>query len=48
MAGCDRPAREESVSGGGTIEAIIHTHWAINHFSVDGQSGLDIIGPWQG
>ncbi|MDU4364026.1 MAG: DUF3304 domain-containing protein [Klebsiella oxytoca] len=32
----------------GTIEAVNHTHWAINHFSVDGQSGLDIIGPWQG
>ncbi|HEC2068381.1 TPA: DUF3304 domain-containing protein, partial [Klebsiella oxytoca] len=49
LAGCDRSAREESVSGGsGTIEAVNHTHWAINHFSVDGQSGLDIIGPWQG
>jgi hypothetical protein len=49
LTGCDRPAKAESVSGGsGTIEAINHTHWAINHFSVDGQSGLDIIGPWQG
>ena len=49
LAGCDRPAREENVSGGsGTIEAVNHTHWAINYFSVDGQSGLDIIGPWQG
>ena len=49
LAGCDRSAREESVSGGsGTIEAVNHTHWAINYFSVDGQSGLDIIGPWQG
>ena len=49
LAGCDRSAREENVSGGsGTIEAVNHTHWAINHFSVDGQSGLDIIGPWQG
>ena len=49
LAGCDRPAKEESISGGsGTIEAVNHTHWAINHFSVDGQSGLDIIGPWQG
>ena len=49
LAGCDRPAREKNVSGGsGTIEAVNHTHWAINHFSVDGQSGLDIIGPWQG
>ncbi|VUS41129.1 DUF3304 domain-containing protein [Klebsiella pasteurii] len=49
LTGCDQPAKAESVSGGsGTIEAINHTHWAINHFSVDGQSGLDIIGPWQG
>ncbi|HIH5006585.1 TPA: DUF3304 domain-containing protein [Klebsiella oxytoca] len=49
LVGCDRPAREKNVSGGsGTIEAVNHTHWAINHFSVDGQSGLDIIGPWQG
>ncbi|HIE5390683.1 TPA: DUF3304 domain-containing protein [Enterobacter cancerogenus] len=32
----------------GTIEAINHTKWAINHFSVDGQSGIDIIGPYQG
>ena len=49
LTGCDRPAKEESISGGsGTIEAVNHTHWAINHFSVDGQSGLDIIGPWQG
>ncbi|MCX2901716.1 DUF3304 domain-containing protein, partial [Pseudomonas mandelii] len=30
-----------------TIEAINHTHWAINHFSVDGRSGLDVIGPNQ-
>jgi Protein of unknown function (DUF3304). len=32
----------------GTIEAINHTKWAINYFSVDGQSGIDIIGPYQG
>jgi len=31
-----------------TLEAINHTHWAINHFSVDGRSGIDIIGPYQG
>ncbi|VVP32531.1 hypothetical protein PS838_04421 [Pseudomonas fluorescens] len=31
-----------------TIEGINHTHWAINHFSVDGRSGIDIIGPYQG
>ncbi|WP_161528227.1 DUF3304 domain-containing protein [Pectobacterium odoriferum] len=49
LTGCDRPAEAESVSGGGgTIEAINHTHRAINQFSVDGQSGIDIIGPYQG
>ncbi|WP_435873419.1 DUF3304 domain-containing protein [Pectobacterium odoriferum] len=49
LTGCDRPAEAESVSGGGgTIKAINHTHWAINQFSVDGQSGIDIIGPYQG
>lgn len=32
----------------GTIEAINHTKWAINHFSVNGQSGIDIIGPYDG
>ena len=31
-----------------TLEAINHTHWAINRFSVDGQSGIDIIGAYQG
>ena len=31
-----------------TIEAINHTHWAINRFSVDGRPGLDIIGAYQG
>jgi len=31
-----------------TIEAINHTHWAINRFSVDGRSGIDIIGPHEG
>lgn len=49
LTGCNQPDEAESVSGGGgTIEAINHTHWAINHFSVNGQSGVDIIGPWQG
>ena len=38
-----------AVSGGsGVIKAINHTHWAINHFSVNGQSGIDSIGPYQG
>ncbi|MGY4495571.1 DUF3304 domain-containing protein [Pseudomonas sp. TE3610] len=32
----------------GLIEAVNHTHWAINRFSVDGEPGLDIIGPYQG
>lgn len=36
------------VAFAGTIEAINHTKWAINHFSVNGQSGLDAIGPFQG
>jgi hypothetical protein len=31
-----------------TLGAINHTHWAINHFSVDGRSGIDAIGPYQG
>jgi hypothetical protein len=31
-----------------TIGGINHTHWAINHFSVDGRSAIDIIGPYQG
>ncbi|MEE1922949.1 DUF3304 domain-containing protein [Pseudomonas sp. 148P] len=30
------------------IIGINHTHWAINHFAVDGHSGLDAIGAWQG
>ncbi|MEM6162722.1 DUF3304 domain-containing protein, partial [Erwinia sp. P6884] len=49
LAGCSQPAANaESRGGGGTIEAVNHTKWAINHFSVDGQSGIDIIGPYQG
>ncbi|WP_387691789.1 DUF3304 domain-containing protein [Photorhabdus sp. RM71S] len=32
----------------GVIVAINHTHWAINRFSVDGQLGIDSIGPYQG
>ncbi|RRW59258.1 DUF3304 domain-containing protein [Pantoea dispersa] len=49
LAGCSQPvANAESRGGGGTIEAINHTRWAINHFSVDGQSGIDAIGPYQG
>ncbi|WP_116338474.1 DUF3304 domain-containing protein [Enterobacter cloacae] len=50
LAGCSQPKAEaQTQSGGtGTIEAINHTKWAINHFSVNGQSGIDIIGPFQG
>jgi hypothetical protein len=32
----------------GILVGINHTHWAINRFSVDGRSGLDTIGPWDG
>ncbi len=31
-----------------TLEAINRTHWAIDRFSVDGRSGIDIIGSYQG
>ena len=30
------------------IYGVNHTHWAINHFSVEGRSAIDIIGPYQG
>ncbi|KHJ68453.1 membrane protein [Pantoea rodasii] len=39
---------QPSAQANGVIKAINHTHWAINHFSVNGQSGIDIIGPYQG
>ncbi|MGT8857021.1 DUF3304 domain-containing protein [Enterobacter sp. 186315] len=50
LAGCSQPGAKAQPrsGGGGTIEAINHTKWAINHFSVDGQSGIDVIGPYQG
>ena len=50
LSGCTQPAAEAQgrSGGGGTIDAINHTKWAINHFSVNGQSGIDIIGPFQG
>ena len=50
LAGCSQPKAEaQTQSGGaGTIEAINHTRWAINHFSVNGQSGIDAIGPFDG
>ena len=31
-----------------SIYGVNHTHWAINRFSVDGRSAVDIIGPYQG
>jgi len=50
LARCDQPVKTEPAppGGGGTFEAINHTSWAINRFSVNGQSGLDIIGPYSG
>ncbi|WP_159186325.1 DUF3304 domain-containing protein [Klebsiella pneumoniae] len=48
LTGCAQPAAQAGGGGGGTIKAINHTKWAINHFSVNGQSGIDIIGPFQG
>ncbi|MFM3520463.1 T6SS immunity phospholipase A1-binding lipoprotein Tli1-KP, partial [Klebsiella pneumoniae subsp. ozaenae] len=41
LTGCAQPAAR---AGGGTIDAINHTKWAINHFSINGQSGIDSIG----
>jgi len=35
------------VAQAGILEGVNHTHWAINRFSVDGRTGLDVIGPWQ-
>ncbi|WP_413556370.1 DUF3304 domain-containing protein [Brenneria sp. L3-3Z] len=32
----------------GTLDLINHTHWAINRFSVDGISGIDSVGAYQG
>ncbi|WP_454878939.1 DUF3304 domain-containing protein [Serratia inhibens] len=46
LTGCSQPTAQ--AGGGGTIDAINHTKWAINHFSVNNQSGIDIIGPFQG
>ncbi|QHM74716.1 hypothetical protein C7M52_00658 [Mixta theicola] len=50
LTGCGQQnVRAESRSGGaGTIEAVNHTRWAINHFSVNGQSGIDAVGPFDG
>ncbi|QCR36011.1 DUF3304 domain-containing protein [Nissabacter sp. SGAir0207] len=49
LAGCSqRTVHADTGGGGGTIKAINHTKWAINHFSVNGQSGIDAIGPYDG
>ena len=48
LSGCSQPVAQARGGGGGTIKAINHTHWAVNNFSVNGQSGIDIIGPYQG
>ncbi|MBS0057456.1 DUF3304 domain-containing protein [Yersinia sp. Marseille-Q3913] len=48
LSACTQPGAEAQGGGGGTIEAINHTHWAINNFSIDGQSGIDAIGPYDG
>ena len=48
LSGCDQSDDDSASGGGGAIDAVNHTHWAINHYSVNGQSGVDIIGPWQG
>ncbi|MCP1062113.1 DUF3304 domain-containing protein [Klebsiella pneumoniae] len=40
LTGCAQPAAQAGGGGGGTIKAINHTKWAINHFSVNGQSGV--------
>ncbi len=36
------------VASASSIYGINHTHWAVNRFSVDGRSAVDIIGPYQG
>lgn len=49
LAGCSQhTVHADTGGGGGTIRAINHTKWAINHFSVNGQSGIDAIGPFDG
>lgn len=37
-----------TVVSASSIYGVNHTHWAINRFSVDGRSAVDIIGPYQG
>ena len=35
-------------ASGGTLDAVNHTHWEINSFSVDGHNAIDSISPNQG
>ncbi|MBI6927256.1 DUF3304 domain-containing protein [Pseudomonas putida] len=37
-----------TVASASSIYGVNHTHWAINRFSVDGRSAVDVIGPYQG
>ncbi|WDM61648.1 DUF3304 domain-containing protein [Pseudomonas sp. NEEL19] len=37
-----------TVASASSIYGVNHTHRAINRFSVDGRSAIDIIGPYQG
>ncbi|MFZ4215811.1 DUF3304 domain-containing protein [Pantoea endophytica] len=48
LSACAQENANAASGGSGVIKAINHTQWAINHFSVDGQSGIDSIGPYQG
>ncbi len=34
-----------TVASASSIYGVNHTHWAINRFSVDGRSAVNIIGP---
>ncbi|MGQ3933275.1 hypothetical protein [Klebsiella pneumoniae] len=40
LTGCAQPAAQAGGGGGGTIKAINHTKWAINHFSVNGRGSI--------
>ena len=40
LTGCAQPAAQ---AGGGTIKAINHTKWAINHFKVSTVSRASIL-----
>ncbi|QHM77523.1 hypothetical protein C7M52_03522 [Mixta theicola] len=53
LSGCDGPQPPDNTASGGSggsgaIEAINHTSWAINRFSVNDISAIDVIGPYQG